>query len=115
MTNHHWQELCMTKQLLVQIICYLHCMFWMGGALLHKLPLPKTLNFSDVLQLYSSYIAKQYKVVTIVFYGDAISSRKDLEHQIRTKKSSVTVKFTESYPLLVGKGPFLSNNENSVL
>jgi hypothetical protein len=67
-----------------------------GDALLHKLPWPKTGKFSDVLQLYSSFIAKQYKVVTIVFDGYAISSTKDVEHQIRTKQSSVTVKFTES-------------------
>jgi hypothetical protein len=83
-----------------------------GGALLHKLPWPKNGKFSDVLQLYSSHIAKQYKVVTIVFDGYAISSTKDVEHQIRTKQSSVTVKFTESSPFLIGKGPFLSNNEN---
>lgn len=83
-----------------------------GGALLHKLPWPKIGKFSDVLELYSRHVAKEYKVVTIVFDGYANCSTKDVEHQIRTKQSSVTVKFTESSPLLISKGPFLSNNEN---
>lgn len=87
-----------------------------GGAMLQRLPWPKSTSYANICQLYVQYIRKHFHNahIVIVFDGyDSGPSTKDETHQRRTGNDmGVDVAFTPNMLLKMKKKSFLDNPRN---
>jgi len=84
-----------------------------GGALLHRVPWPRGLTYSDILSLYVQYVTRRYASATVVFDGyEDGPSTKDSAHQRRTGTSGPIVNFDCNMVLKLKKEEFLRNTAN---
>ena len=85
-----------------------------GGALLQRLPWPRSVSYADLCQLYIQFVNSHYNNAHIVFDGYGTGpSTKDETHQRRTgSEMGVDVDFTPDMLLKMKKKPFLANERN---
>ena len=84
-----------------------------GGALLHRVPWPRNVPYSDILSLYVQYVTRRYGQATVVFDGyEDGPSTKDCAHQRRSGICGPAVSFDGDMILKMKKDMFLSNPAN---
>ena len=63
-----------------------------GGALLHRIPWPRGLTYTEILSLYVQHVTQRYNQATVVFDGyEEGPSTKDCVHQRRSGVSGPSV------------------------
>ena len=84
-----------------------------GDTLLHRIPWPRGLTYTEILSLYVQHVTQRYSQVTVVFDGyEEGPSTKDCEHQRRSGVSGQTVNFDSDMVSNLKKNMFLSNTTN---
>ena len=84
-----------------------------GGALLHRIPWPRGLTYTEILSLYVQHVTQRYNQATVVFDGyEEGTSTKDCVHQRRSDVSGPSVNFDSDMVLKLKKDVFLSNTAN---
>lgn len=86
-----------------------------GGFLLHRVMWQLNLTFSQIFQLYLTYITKHFGTnAVIVFdgYDKSSTSTKNVERSRRVKNTSADILFDKDMVLTVAQTSFLSNIRN---
>ena len=85
-----------------------------GGAMLQRIPWPKSTSYFNLCKLYIQFIQRHYQRVLVVFDGYGCDpSTKDETHERRTgSEMGVDVDFTDDMILKMKKKLFLANFKN---
>ena len=86
-----------------------------GGALLQRIPWPRSASYIAVTKIYIQYIQKHFSGgVLVVFdgYEDGPSTKDEAHHRRSGQEMGIDVNFTPEMTIKMKKKPFLANEKN---